>query len=82
MIAHFSKADFWHCEQMSSQRGDRVYHNNLLNIAHQSGSGLFSLPKLYYWLNNLPKQSNFPPISQSIRGLGLRFAFLGLGDRP
>jgi hypothetical protein len=40
-IAHFSKADFWYREQISIQRGDRIYHNHLLNIAHQFGSDLF-----------------------------------------
>jgi hypothetical protein len=76
-IAHFSKADLWYCEQISDQRGDRVYHNHLLNIAHQSGSGYFSFPELNYLLNNSAKQPNFPPISQSIRDLGLRFGYLG-----
>jgi hypothetical protein len=44
-IARFSKADLWHCEQISRQRGDRVYHNHLLNIAHQFGPGLFFSPR-------------------------------------
>jgi hypothetical protein len=45
-IAHLSKADLWHCEQISRQPGDRVYHNHLLNIVQQLGSAYFSLPEL------------------------------------
>jgi hypothetical protein len=78
-IAHFSKADLWHCEQISRQRGDWVYHNHWLNIAHQLGSGLFSPPELYYWLNNLAKSPNFLPTSQSM-GVWDCDRVLGLGS--
>jgi hypothetical protein len=44
-IAHFSKADLWHCGQISRQHGDRVYHNHLLNIAYQFASDLFFSPR-------------------------------------
>jgi hypothetical protein len=54
-IATASKADLWHCEQISRQRDNQVHHNHFLNIAHQFGSGLFSLPKLYNLLNNSAK---------------------------
>jgi tRNA isopentenyl-2-thiomethyl-A-37 hydroxylase MiaE len=36
-IAHFSKADLWHCEQMSRQHGDQVYRTLMASQARHYG---------------------------------------------